>query len=235
MTTDFGDCSYDEPYALVLQPDGKMILGGYTNSAGGPGVLFGRTAGPGPLQPQRAPRPGLRPGRQGGLRRREASTSGSWPWPWPGTGACWPAGYVDGEKRSDLLLARLRPDGSPAPGFGTTARGISVHNLGTHSERVSSVVLAPDGKIVAGGQTAVANNADFAVFRYDADGLSTTPSGGPVWPPSTSGAGRTRSGPWPSNRTGRSSRSARAKQTSGWCDSTLSSPVLAATARLLNG
>ncbi len=56
-------------------------------------------------------------------------------------------------------------------GFGNTKKGFSVNDLGTNSERISSLVLQPDGKIVAGGQTAVANNADFAVFRYDADGF----------------------------------------------------------------
>src|SRR5581483_2066389 len=40
-TTDFSKESYDEPYAIVLQPDGKVVLGGYTNTGGGPGVLFG--------------------------------------------------------------------------------------------------------------------------------------------------------------------------------------------------
>ena len=86
-------------------------------------------------------------------------------------GSLFAAGYVNGEKRSDLLLARLRPDGSLTPGFGTSGEGFSVDNLGTYSERLSSLALQPDGKIVAGGQTAVANNADFAVFRYDDNGF----------------------------------------------------------------
>ena len=80
-------------------------------------------------------------------------------------------GYVNGERRSDLLLARLGTDGTLTRGFGNRSNGLSINDLGTNSERIASLVLQPDGKIVAGGQTAVAHNADFAVFRYDTHGL----------------------------------------------------------------
>jgi uncharacterized delta-60 repeat protein len=80
-------------------------------------------------------------------------------------------GYVNGEKRSDLLLARLRTDGTLTPKWGNTGKGLSIDDLGTNSERIASLVLQPDGRIVAGGQTAVAHNADFAVFRYDPHGF----------------------------------------------------------------
>jgi uncharacterized delta-60 repeat protein len=79
-------------------------------------------------------------------------------------------GYTNGERRGDLLLARLRPDGSLDTSFGGTGKGFTIDDLGTNSERISSLVLEPDGRIVAGGQTAVSDNADFAVFRYEPDG-----------------------------------------------------------------
>ena len=177
MTTDFGDRSYDEPYALVLQPDGKMVLGGYTNASGGRGVLFGadqlalaRYDPNGFLDPAFG-RGGKVVFDGGSLDERIRALALA------RDGTLLAGGYVNGERRSDLLLVRLRPDGSPAPGFGTTGAGVSVHNLGTNSERLSSLVLQPDGKIVAGGQTAVANHADFAVFRYGADGLLDTSFG----------------------------------------------------------
>ena len=170
-TTDFGDESYDEPYAVVLQPDGKIVLGGYTNSGGGPGVLFGadnlalvRYLPNGLLDP------GFGEGGKvifdGGTldERILALTLGP-------DGSLLAAGYVNGERRSDLLLARVERDGTLKRGFGNTGKGFSVNDLGTNSERISSLVLQPDGEIVAGGQTAVSNNADFAVFRYDAQGF----------------------------------------------------------------
>jgi uncharacterized delta-60 repeat protein len=156
MTTDFDNKTYDDAYAVVLQRDGSIVLGGYTNSGSGPGVLFGADQ----LALARYTAQGLLDATfgQGGKLVFDG-------------GSLFAGGYVNGEKRSDLLLARITPEGELEPGFGTTAMGFSVNNLGTHSERVASVVIQPDGKIVAGGQTAVANHADFAIFRYDAGGL----------------------------------------------------------------
>ncbi|HEV7862224.1 MAG TPA: delta-60 repeat domain-containing protein, partial [Acidimicrobiia bacterium] len=171
MTTDFGDGSYDEPYAIVLQPDGKLVLGGYTNSGGGPGVLFGadqlalaRYTANGLLDPSYG-HGGKVIFDGGSLDERILALALA------RDGTLLAGGYVNGEKRGDLLLARLEPDGTLTGGFGTTSEGFSIHNLGTYSERISSIVVQPDGMIVAGGQTAVANNADFAVFRYDPHGF----------------------------------------------------------------
>lgn len=170
-TTDFADESYDEPYAVVVQPDGRIVLAGYTTSGGGPGVLFGadqlalaRYLPNGLLDPSFG-----QDGKvvfDGGSLDERIFALALGP-----DGSLLAAGYTNGERRSDLLLARLERDGTLSRGFGNTGRGLSVNDLGTNSERLSSVVVQPDGKIVAGGQTAVANNADFAVFRYDARGL----------------------------------------------------------------
>ncbi|HET9773168.1 MAG TPA: hypothetical protein VFS16_19905, partial [Acidimicrobiia bacterium] len=171
MTTDFANKTYDDAYALVLQPDGKLVLGGYTNSGSGPGVLFGADQlALARYTPQGLLDPTFGQGGKlvfdgGSLDERILALAPA------KDGSLFAGGYVNGEKRSDLLLARITPDGNLEPGFGTTAKGFSINNLGTHSERVASLALQPDGKIVAGGQTAVANHADFAVFRYDAAGL----------------------------------------------------------------
>jgi uncharacterized delta-60 repeat protein len=171
MYTDFGRSSFDQPHALALQRDGKVVLGGYTNHGDGPGVLFGadqlalaRYMTNGMLDPTFG-----RGGRvvfDGGSLDERILALANAP-----DGGLLAGGYVNGEKRSDLLLAKLRPDGSLAAGFGTTGKGLSVNDLGTYSERVSSLVVQPDGNVVAGGQTAVAHNADFAVFRYTAAGI----------------------------------------------------------------
>jgi uncharacterized delta-60 repeat protein len=171
MTTDFGDGSYDEPYAVVLQPDGKIVLGGYSTQGSGPGVLYGADQ----LALARYLPNGLldlsfgQGGKvvfDGGSRDERILALALAP-----DGSVLAGGYTNGERRGDLLLVRLRTDGNLADGFGNTTRGFSIHDLGTHSERLSSLVLQPDGKIVAGGQTAVGNHADIAVFRYERDGF----------------------------------------------------------------
>lgn len=171
MTTGFGEESYDDAYAVALQPDGKVVLGGYSNCGAGPGVLFGadqlalaRYLPSGLLDPSFGE--GGKVLFDGGSLDERILALALAP-----DGGILAGGYVAGERRSDLLLARLRRDGSLVKEFGNTGKGFSVDNLGTNSERVGSLVLQPDGKIVAGGQTAVANHADFAVFRYDPGGL----------------------------------------------------------------
>jgi uncharacterized delta-60 repeat protein len=171
ITTDFADQSFDEPYAVVVQSDGKIVVGGYSNSGAGPGVLFGadqlalvRYLANGLLDPSFGE--GGKVVFDGGSLDERLLALALGP-----DGSLLAAGYVNGERRSDLFLARFDRDGALTKGFGNSRKGFSVNDLGTNSERLSSLVLQPDGKIVAGGQTAVSNNADFAVFRFDEKGL----------------------------------------------------------------
>jgi len=171
MTTDFGDQSYDEPYAVVLQADGKIVLGGYTNSGNGPGVLFGadqlamaRYGPTGLLDPSFGQ--GGRLIFDGGSLDERILALALAP-----DGSLLAGGYAFGERRSDLMLASVRTDGKLTPGFGTDGKGFAITDLGTYSERIASLIVLPDGRILAGGQTAVAHNADFAIFRYDSKGV----------------------------------------------------------------
>src|SRR5581483_7027693 len=98
------------------------------------------------------------------------------------------AGLTNGEKRGDLLLARFEPNGALDPSFGTGRVGMSITDLGTAEEGLTSVVLAPDGSIIAGGVVAPRPNGDMLVVRYDRrghldrtfghDGLATADFGG---------------------------------------------------------
>jgi uncharacterized delta-60 repeat protein len=169
-TTDFGNESYDEPYAVVMQRDGKIVLGGYTNRRGSPEALFGadqlalaRYTPEGLLDPTFG---------QGGEVVFDAGSLDERLLALVSTpdGGLLAGGYTNGERRGDLLLARLSPGGALDTRFGNTGKGFSIQDLGTNSERISSLVLEPNGKIVAGGQTAKFDNADFAVFRYNPDG-----------------------------------------------------------------
>jgi uncharacterized delta-60 repeat protein len=168
VTTDFGGESWDDAWALALQPDGGVVLGGSTNAGNSPGVLFGADQlGLARYTPQ-----GMLDGTFGdggtvtvdggsmveAVRALALNTDGK----------IVAAGFVNGEHRGDLLLARFTSFGGLDLSFGTS--GLTVTDLESGSERLEGVALQPDGWIVAAGQVAGDRHADFAVVRYDPQG-----------------------------------------------------------------
>lgn len=168
VTTDFGGESWDDARALALQPDGRVLLGGSTNSGSRRGVLFG------------ADQLGLARYTPDGMLDRTFGDGGTVTLDGGSMveairalalrpdGTIVAAGFVDGEHRGDMLLARFTPSGGLDPTFGTG--GLTVTDFGSGSERLEGVALQPDGWIVAAGQVATEHHADFAVVRYDPEG-----------------------------------------------------------------
>ncbi|MFO1438783.1 MAG: choice-of-anchor D domain-containing protein [Verrucomicrobiaceae bacterium] len=74
--------------------------------------------------------------------------------------------YMGGDY--EFFLARLNVDGTLDSTFGNA--GIVITRVGTSSDRIYSLALQPDGKILAGGYTYNGSNYDFALVRYLADG-----------------------------------------------------------------
>jgi uncharacterized delta-60 repeat protein len=170
VTTNFEGDSYDDPYAMVLEPDGRIVVGGCSNTGGGIGRLFGadnlalaRYLPNGLIDPSF------------GDSGKVVVDAGSMVESIRGLaldpqGRLVAAGRPGGERRGDLLLARFRPDGRLDPTFGTTPSGLTVTDLGTAEEGLSAVAVAPDGTILAGGIAAPHPNGDLLVVRYDATG-----------------------------------------------------------------
>jgi uncharacterized delta-60 repeat protein len=91
--------------------------------------------------------------------------------------------------RGEFVLVRYNPDGSPDTTF--DGDGIVSHYLnGAHENRLHSLAIQPDGKIVAGGYLVLSGSGNpsvFAVVRYhtngtpdasfDGDGIATTVAG----------------------------------------------------------
>jgi len=169
-TTNFEGESYDEPYAVVLQPDGRIVLGGSSNTGGGIGRIMGadnlalaRYLPNGLLDPSFGN--GGTVVVDAGAMQESIRALALQP-----DGAIVAAGRTNGERRGDLLVARFLPNGALDPGFGGPAAGMTITDLGTAEEGLSAVALAPDGMIVAGGVVAPRPNADLAVVRYDSRG-----------------------------------------------------------------
>ncbi len=55
------------------------------------------------------------------------------------------------DTESDMLAVRVRPDGSPDPGFGVG--GLVITDFGVGNDSTSGVVIQPDGRIVLAGTT----------------------------------------------------------------------------------
>ena len=168
VTTDFDGESWDDARALALQPDGSVVVGGSTNAGNSSGVLFGADQ----LGLARYTPEGMLDGTfgdggtvtiDGGSMVEAIRALALHP-----DGRILAAGFVDGEHRGDMLLARFTPSGGLDPTFGTG--GLTVSDFGSRSERLEGVALQPDGWIVAAGQMATGHHADFAVARYDPEG-----------------------------------------------------------------
>lgn len=160
-TTDFSTGSYDESYAMLVQKDGNIILGGYTTNKPNPGTLYGADqlafAGytpQGQLNPYFANKGILII--DGGTLDESILTM------YLDTNQDIIAGgYVNGEDHGNLLLVKLSSNGFP-----TT---VTINDLHTNSEKITSI-LVTNNRIIAGGQIAPNNNSDFAIFTYSLDG-----------------------------------------------------------------
>ena len=168
VTTDFHQESWDEARTLALQPDGRILLGGSTNRGNGPGVLFGADQ----LSLARYTPEGLldRGFGDGGM---VVIDGGSMVEAFRALallpdGAIVAGGFVDGERRGNLLVARFDGHGALDPAFGQA--GMTITDFGSGSERLAGIALQPDGWIVAIGQIASNRSADVAAVRYDPHG-----------------------------------------------------------------
>lgn len=74
------------------------------------------------------------------------------------------AGYTYGDGVADFALVRYMPDGNLDASFGTAGRVTT--DMGSRNDVLRSLIIQPDGKIVAGGT----GQTGFALVRYNYDG-----------------------------------------------------------------
>jgi uncharacterized delta-60 repeat protein len=78
------------------------------------------------------------------------------------------AGEATAGAASDFVVLRYQTNGRPDSTFAGT--GLVTTPIGTGSDVANAIALQGDGKIVVAGTTRTANNGDFAVVRYHANG-----------------------------------------------------------------
>jgi len=69
---------------------------------------------------------------------------------------------------NNFMIARFLTDGAPDSTFGVN--GMLVSPFGTQGSEVTSLLIQPDGKIIAGGYSLNGNSDEFALARFDAAG-----------------------------------------------------------------
>ena len=78
----------------------------------------------------------------------------------------------DGVGGNDFVLARYKRDGTLDTDFDTDGKVTT--DFGSRFEEASSVIIQPDGKIVAAGTSGDFSLTDFALARYNSDGSLDT-------------------------------------------------------------
>jgi uncharacterized delta-60 repeat protein len=161
VITGFGNI--DEAHAIVLQPDGKIILAGDTSAS--PGIpefdfALERYNPDGSLDKSFGSDGMVITDFYGGLDAANAITLQP-------DGKIIAAGVGESEN-CDFALARYNPDGSLDTSFGSDGK-VTTDFSGEFDE-VKDIVLQPDGKIVVIGFTGNISHEDFALARYNQDG-----------------------------------------------------------------
>jgi uncharacterized delta-60 repeat protein len=152
---------FDEAKAVVLQPDGKIIVAGRAKISGIYHLALVRLLPNGSLDPSF--------GTTGkvttaiGPKQDEAYAVALQP-----DGKIVVAGRIFNGTNFDFALLRYHPNGSLDNSFHTT--GIVTTAIGPNNDEAYAVTIQADGKIVVAGHADNGTNADFALLRYLPDG-----------------------------------------------------------------
>ncbi len=173
----------DEAFAVALQPDGKIIVGGETSNGANFDIALVRFNSNGSLDPtfdgDGIVKTAVGPAND--LIRSIAVQP---------NGKILVAGNASNGTNSDLVVVRYESNGSLDTGFdgnSGSGNGIVTTPVGTGNEIGYSVAVQPDGRIVVAGYYAAVSSTDPAIVRYETDGrLDTTFGNGGIVTPSFS-------------------------------------------------
>lgn len=150
--------SQDFAQAVALQPDGKVVLAGYSNNGANNDFAIVRYHSDGSLDLS-FDSDGKVIADIGFLAHTAKSLAVQ------SDGKIVVAGSRFNGLNNDFAIFRYNPDGSPDNSFGGNGKVITAFG-GTTNDQAFAIVIQPDGKIVAAGES----TADFAVARYNQDG-----------------------------------------------------------------
>ena len=161
VATTFGSRSDDVGQALVVQPDGRLVVVGY-RSASGDTWEFALA--------RYNPNGALDPSFGSGGKVTTASGFGNAAALQPDGRIVAAGAILVSRPDIDFALARYRVDGRLDPSFGSGGKVTTT--FGSTTDLAQAVALQPDGKIVVAGSTGFPQqrNDAFALARYNPDG-----------------------------------------------------------------
>jgi uncharacterized delta-60 repeat protein len=170
MTTQLGSSAW--PYAIAVQPDGKIIVAGTTQDPAGSRFVVLRYDANGVLDPTFGPGGIVRTGFGTGPQAYDEGLAM----------ALRPDGTIvvggdtyDGD--THFALARYTSDGHLDASFGAGGRAITDLGGLAYGASVRALAVQPDGKLVAVGLTNPNGGYDIAAVRYRDDGSVDTSFG----------------------------------------------------------
>ena len=171
VTTGLSMSSADVAYSVTLQPDGKILVAGEIYQGTTSDFALVRYNADGSLDTTFGGGDGIvttpiGAGSEDGTTVAVQSD-----------GKILVAGFSDNGTDDDFAVVRYNADGTLDTSFGG-GDGIVTTPVGTEHDRVSSMQILSDGKILVSGSTFVGGNGDFALVQYNADGTLDTSFGG---------------------------------------------------------
>ena len=168
VTTSIGTSS-NYGRAVILQSDGRIVVGGYAYGTSSYDFALVRYNSDGSLDTTFG---------TGGVVLTDVGTSSDYAYSMAvgADGKIVLAGASSNNTYYDLAVVRYNSDGSLDTTFGSEGKVIT--SVGTSSDYAYSVAVQSDGKVVAAGYASVNSYADFALVRYNVDGTLDTTFGG---------------------------------------------------------
>jgi len=167
VTTGFPGASVANGFCVALQPDGKVVVAGWTNFDGGADFALARYDSAGTLDASFGTG-----GRVITAFADSQGLAGVFSIALQPDGKIVAAGGAKLDGKYDFTLARYNSNGTLDAGFGTGGRVVT--DFGGSDDGAEAVALQQDGKIVAAG---FARGVDFALARYNGDGTLDTSFG----------------------------------------------------------